>query len=414
LRWDYQQSFGADRPYLKLNNFRDNLQPRLGIIWDFTGAGKGKVYFNYARFLETPLPLDLNVRAGSDTIQTDINLNVDTINAPAGSVVAANGNFGNLGASSTPIDPNLKPQTVNEMRGGFEYELVRDLTIGVAGIYRAQGSVIEDGSFDDGNSYFLFNPGESLTNSLSCQPPPVGVGQCFGRARRYYRALEVTANKRFTDNFQFIASYVFASLTGNYEGLYRNDNNQADPNITSLFDLVSLLNNSYGRLPNDRPHQFKFDGSYRLPFRLLVGASFRAQSGMPFNQLIPHPVYGDNEGFGVPRGTAVVPTVGNLDPAFPDTVDSIGSNRTPTTWNLDLNAYYPIKVGEHRELRLQLNWFNAFNNQRAIRLDETFQLNSGIPGVANTAANRLPNPFYGSGTIFQFPSSLNLGVKFSF
>jgi outer membrane receptor protein involved in Fe transport len=75
LRWDYQQAFGSDRAYVKLNNFKDNLQPRVGIIWDFTGEGKGKIYFNYARFLETPLPLDLNVRAGSDTTQTDINLN---------------------------------------------------------------------------------------------------------------------------------------------------------------------------------------------------------------------------------------------------------------------------------------------------------------------------------------------------
>lgn len=412
LRWDYQQAFGSDRAYVKLNNFKDNLQPRVGIIWDFTGEGKGKIYFNYARFLETPLPLDINVRAGSDTSQTDLNFNVDTINAPAGSVVVAD--LGNLGSTSTPIDPDLKPQTVNEVRGGFEYELVKDLTVGMAGVYRAQGSVIEDGSFDDGDHYFLFNPGESVTNSLSCQPAPVGVGQCFGRARRYYRALEVTATKRFTNNFQLIASYVFSSLTGNYEGLFRNDNGQSDPNITSLFDLVSLLGNSYGRLPNDRPHQFKFDGSYRFPFKLLVGASFRAQSGMPFNQLVPHPVYGNNEGFNVPRGTAIVPLVTATQAGFPNVVDSVGSNRTPGYWNLDMNAYYPIALGEKRELRLQMDWFNVFNNQRAIRLDETFQINSGIPGVANTAGNRLPNPFYGSGTIFQFPSSLRLGVKFSF
>ena len=32
----------------------------------------------------------------------------------------------------------------------------------------------------------------------------------------------------------------------------------------------------------------------------------------------------------------------------------------------------------------------------------------------NIAANRFPNPFYGAGTIFQFPSSLRLGVKFTF
>jgi hypothetical protein len=95
-------------------------------------------------------------------------------------------------------------------------------------------------------------------------------------------------------------------------------------------------------------------------------------------------------------------------------VDSVGSNRTPTTWNLDLNAYYPIQFGENRQLRFQVDWFNVFNNQRAIRLDETFSINSGIPGVANIPANRFSNPFYGRGLIYQFPSSLRLGIKFQF
>jgi len=202
---------------------------------------------------------------------------------------------------------------------------------------------------------------------------------------------------------------VYSSLIGNYEGLFRNDNGQSDPNITSLFDLVSLLKNTYGRLPNDRPHQFKFDASYRTPWKFMVGGSFRAQSGIPFNQLIPHPVYGNNEGFALPRGTAIVPTVAATVPGFANKVDSIGSNRTPTTFNLDLNTYYPIKIDEHKELRLQLDWFNVFNNQRAIRLDETFTINSGVTGVPPVS-----NPFYGSGTIFQFPSSVRLGVKFQF
>jgi outer membrane receptor protein involved in Fe transport len=410
LRWDYQQAYGAGGvDYLKLNSFKDNLQPRVGLIWDFTGKGKGKLYINYARYLETPIPLDVNVRAGSDTTQTDINLNVTTLNAAGASMVAAN--IGNLGATATPIDFDLKPQTVNEYAGGIAYEIAKDLTLEARGIYRPQGSVIEDGSFDDGNNYFLFNPGESETERLACADPNIG---CFGRARRYYRALEFSATKRFTNNYQFIVSYVYSSLIGNYEGLFRNDNGQVDPNITSLFDLVSLLGNGYGRLPNDRPHQFKFDGSYRFPFKLLVGGSFRAQSGIPFNQLIPHPVYGNNEGFAVIRGTAIVPTVTATAAGFPNVVNSIGSTRTPTTMNLDLNAYYPIQLGEKKQLRLQVDWFNVFNAQRAIRLDETFSINSGIPGVANIPANRLPNPFYGSGTIFQFPSSLRLGIKFQF
>jgi len=409
LRWDFQQAYGNNNnPYLKLNSWYDNIQPRLGLIWDFTGKGKGKLFLNYARFLEVPLPLDLNVRAGSNDTQTDKNFNVSRYSAPGtalivpgvSSVTLTRGTS-NLGASTTPIDFDLKPQTVNELTAGFEYEVVKDLALGARGVYRAQGSVIEDGSFNDGDDYFIFNPGESNTERLSVAT----IGTGFGRARRYYRALELTATKRFSNNYQFIASYVFSSLIGNYEGLFRNDNGQSDPNITSLFDLVSLLNNTYGRLPNDRPHQFKFNGSYQTPFKLLLSGNFYMQSGVPFNQLIPHVVYGNNEGFGVQRGTAVVPTnVFSTQGGI-----QVGSNRSPATYQLDFGAYYPIQLGENRQLRLQLDWFNVTNQQRAITQDQTFQINSGASGVPPVS-----NPFYGTGLIYQFPSSLRLGVKFQF
>lgn len=416
LRWDYQQANSVDGiSYLKLNDFRDNLQPRLGFIWDFTGEGRGKVFANYARFVETPIPLDINVRASGNEIQNDYNSNVSRLNGGAGSIIVAN--LGNLGNHPTHAAGKLKPQTVNEWTAGAEWSPkgMRDLAFGVRGVYRAQGSVIEDGSFDDGNVYFLFNPGESSIEAIAelvrheyellgddapgdpndIYDQIIAGGDVFGRARRYYRAIEFTATKRFSNNWQMIGSYVYSSLIGNYEGLFRNDNGQADPNITSLFDLPSLLNNTYGRLPNDRPHQFKLDGSYQWPFKLMTSGSFRAQSGIPFNQLVPHFLYGDNEGFAVQRGTAVNPITGD--------------NRTPFTYSLDLGAYYPWQISESKELRFTLDWFNVFNTQRAIRQDDTYQINSGASGVANPL-----NPFYGTGTIFQFPSHLRLGAKFTF
>ena len=416
LRWDYQQSYGnGGVSYLKLNSFRDNLQPRLGFSWDPWGKGKTKLFANYARFVETPIPLDINVRAGSEDSQTDKNFNVDRVNAPLSSALATGFNTRNLGAAPTPIDVGLKPQTVNEWTAGFEHELVKNLTFGFRGIYRAQGSVIEDGSFDDGDTYFLFNPGEPLgpgaggpegnTEFKACNNPDIG---CFGRARRYYRALEFTLNRRFANNFSFNSSYVFSSLIGNYEGLFRNDNGQADPNITSLFDLVSLLGNTYGRLPNDRPHQFKFNGSYETPWKLIVSGNFYAQSGAPFNQLVPHPVYGDDEGFGVPRGTAIVPDLSDIN-GNGGISNAIGSNRSPTTYNLDLGFYYPIQLSENMRLRFTVDWFNVLNLQRALTLDNTFLIDSGVEGIPPVA-----NPFYGSGTVFQYPSAVRLGAKFSF
>lgn len=408
-RFDFQQIRGnGGVTYLKLNNWFDNLQPRIGFSWDPFKQSKTKIFANYARYVETPIPLDVNVRAGSGDSQTDKNFNVNRVNAPLNATVATGFNTRNLGSAPTPIDEGLKPQTVNEWTAGFEHELKKNLTFGFRGIYRAQGSVIEDGSFDDGDHYFLFNPGEirpgqNTTEEQACGNPAIG---CFGRARRFYRALEFTLNRRFADNFAFQTSYVFSSLTGNYEGLFRNDNGQSDPNITSLFDLVSLLANTYGRLPNDRPHQFKFNGTYQTPWKLVVSGNFYIQSGIPFNQLIPHDVYGDDEGFGVTRGTAIIPDLGAN--SFGVT-SAIGKSRTPTTYNLDVGVYYPIRFTENMQLRFTADWFNVTNTQRAVILDQTFQVDSGVAGIPP-----VNNPFYGAGLAFQYPSAFRLGAKFSF
>ena len=425
-RFDFQQAYGnGGVTYLKFNNWADNLAPRIGFSFDPLGEGKSKVFANYARFIETPIPLDVNVRAGSDNTQTDKNFGVNRYGAPAGSSivpgirafvlnldgtinVAATSGAVNLGSHSTPIDAGLKPQSVNEFTAGFEHELMSKVTFGFRGIYRAQGSVIEDGSFDDGDTYFIFNPGEIRPGDNTTEEQACNFGQCFGRARRFYRALEFTLNRRFANDFSFNSSYVFSSLIGNYEGLFRNDNGQADPNITSLFDLTSLLNNTYGRLPNDRPHQLKFNGSYQTPFKLMLSANFYVQSGIPFDQLTPHAVYGNNEGFGVPRGTAIVPDLSAIG-GNGGIQSAIGTNRSPTTYNLDVGFYYPIKFSENTQLKLTADWFNVTNQQRAVTLDKTALINSGATGVAP-----VPNIYFGSGVIFQYPSALRLGAKFSF
>ncbi len=335
-RWDYEQAYNTDGgTYIKFNSFFDNLAPRFGLAWDFTGKGKGKIFVNYATELEVPLPLDVNVRAAGGSSQTDKNFNVRSYGAPSNALVATGFGNVNAGADATPIDAGLKPPSIGEASGGIQYEIARNITLEARGVYRFERNVVEDGSFDDGNTYFLFNPGrrgtgtQTTTEDLACADPTIG---CFGHAARYYRALAFSATKRFTNNYQFITSYTYSSLTGNYEGLFRNDNGQTDPNITSLFDLVSLLAGEYGRLPNDRPHQFKFNGSYRTPWKLMISGNFYIQSGTPFNALIPHPLYGNNEGFcqninGIgfvchPRGTAVVPTVTATQPGFPDDDES--------------------------------------------------------------------------------------------
>ena len=84
------------------------------------------------------------------------------------------------------------------------------------------------------------------------------------KAKRTNDAFEVNARKRFSNNWQFLASAVFSKLEGNYDGTYQVSTGQLDPNINSAFDYADFLVNSDGKLSNDRNFQLKFDGSYEF------------------------------------------------------------------------------------------------------------------------------------------------------
>jgi len=81
--------------------------------------------------------------------------------------------------------------------------------------------------------------------------------------------------------------------------------------------------------------------------------------------------------------------------------------------NLDLGVHYPIKLGEGKELRLTGDWFNAFNSQRGVTLDQTFSINSGVGSGVNVVPPVL-NPFWGSAVLVQAPSAFRFGAKFTF
>ena len=218
--------------------------------------------------------------------------------------------------------PGTKLPYVDEYVLGWQQLIRPDLSIEVRGIYRDQGRVLEDtqsgtvegiknsyygieidpdgdGTFAvDGDSinsvpfpgfgfdvfgaYVLSNPGENAPGGFTA---PV----------RTYKALEIALTKQLSNNWQFAANYRYARLRGNYEGLFRNDNGQSDPNITSLFDFPNspLMRGQFqeGPLNSDRPHVVNMFGTYFFDFGLEVGGAFQWQSGVPRTALLAHPEY---------------------------------------------------------------------------------------------------------------------------
>jgi hypothetical protein len=368
VRWEDQKVKDIDN--VTQIHINDEWMPRLGVAWDFLGGGRSRLYGSYARFYET-MPMDINIRAYGLEVTTAI-YNTDPDShvgdpsvcgakpdrptvCPAGrhSTIKTGGSFGE------PTQPGIKGQYSDEYVLGVEFQPIQDLAVGVKAIYRDLGRVIEDGgalNADGDLEYFIFNPGTSFVN------PATGdllINEQI--PKRIYKGVILTAQKRFNNNLQFLASYTYSKLRGNYDGVFQTSTTQLDPNINSAFDYPEFLDNAYGYLSNDRRHVVKFDGSYVAPFRLTVGLSAFYFTGTPLNRYGFHNAYRNYELFLVKRGTV---------------------GRTPDIYDADLHFGYPISVGPVT-IDLGADIFNVLNTQRVVAQDQRFDLTEEGPQQAN-------------------------------
>jgi hypothetical protein len=349
-----QLQFSATDYKIKID-MNHQIAPRIGFTMDPLQNGKSKIYGHYGRFYES-VPLDINARMfGYENY--DFFFYYYPTDAQGNEVLPTWDNSGEIwdawtSGSYLEVRPNkdrgddyLHGQYTNEFLLGAEYEIMPDMSIGVRGIYRSLEDVIEDISFDGGITYILTNPeGFKGENEVTGEPLD------FPKPERIYQALEFNIKKKLSNNYQFYISYLLSKNEGNHGGLFRQDNQQMDPNITSAWDLPSLLFDpvtgeqvAYGLLNNDRTHQLKFYGSYHVPSGflkgLVVGAYGAVISGIPISKYGEHISYGTMERFVTPRGT---------------------EGRTDTVWWLDLHLEYPFAIS-NVQLSAIVDAFNVFN-----------------------------------------------------
>jgi outer membrane receptor protein involved in Fe transport len=388
-------------PNRKLDfNFGDMVAPRVGFTWDVARNGRSKLYGHYGYFYES-VPLDINARAfGNEQFNFYYFYYPEDGSLPTFENPGTHWYTYRLG-TGVGVSTDIKPMYTTEALAGFEYEIAPNVAVGVKYTERGVEDVIEDISVDGGHTYFITNPGGTVTvNPVTGEP--LDEPAIFPPPTRDYTAYELSVNKRFTNNWQLYGSYVNSKNEGNYGGLFRQDNGQLDPNITSLYDLPSLLRGAFGLLPNDREHQFKVYGSYLWPFKLVTGFYGQFLSGNPISKLGSHPIYGANERFVIPRGSA---------------------GRSPDIWNVDLHLEYPIAFGSGLELKLIADVFNITDQQEAATVLQQWTTETrenlgpnecGGPGTGPGTSCPLGNPNWGSATNFQQPRTLRLGVKLSF
>jgi hypothetical protein len=343
------------------------------------------------------------------------------------------------------VQNGLKGMYQDEAILGFEYEIAKNWAIGVKGIYRSLGRVIEDrcdlAINPDLAPYFnpaspatcaLINPGQGDSlgtikdpSDTTCYPNGstdangnlVASSPCDStQPRRYFRGLEVTASHRFSDNFYVLASYLYSKLEGNYSGnlSQTREGGQQDPNINADFDYPGLVVNATGRLRNDRTHQVKMSGYYAFGFGLTVGANANFATGRPYSirgcaaDVTACGAGYNQEGYLVPRGSA-----GDL----------------PSTFEADLHLEYGMRFGGITVTPV-VDVFNLINRQGVVSRDELFNNTSGLAGndprsgigqpgctaqnASLTNAACASNPTYAKDINWQTPRVVRVGARVSF
>jgi hypothetical protein len=220
---------------------------------------------------------------------------------------------------------------------------------------------------------------------------PDGKPDTYKDPKREYEAVEFEVNKSFSHNWALRANWRIAQLRGNYEGAFRNDNGQADPGISSLFDLTQgsfdLIGQQQGigALNTDRRNVVNVYTTYVLDHGMLkgmvLGGGLKMQTGVPLTTLAAQEAY---------QNPGEVPIFGRGD-----------LGRAPLTASIDAHLEYPWKINDRFTLHFGFDAFNIADGRRQTlvnqNVDQGFSLNNSDFG--KPFLNYFQLPFQSRGII---------------
>lgn len=346
------------------------IAPRLGVAWDVLGDGKWKLSSSLGYFYDV---LKYNLARGSfggefwvTHVYTLDNPNVLSLGkANAGSLGTAIIAYDNrtipINAKGEldGIDPNLKPYESRDFNFSFDHQLASRLTASVRYTRKDLLRTIEDiGVLDsqDNEQYLIGNPGFGQTRNDPTKTydgkTPNNKQYLVPKAVRQYDGVEFRVQGQI-GKFNLIPSYTWSRLYGNYSGLGNSDEGgRSNPNNNRSFDLPYYYfdasgsqQNVLGRLGTDRPHTFKFFGSYDLKSKL-------GDTNIGVNQIA---YSGTNDTTTVIYLSAPTSPYGRGD--IP---------RTPVLTQTDLLISHSYKIRERFTVRGEVEIRNLFNQAAVI------------------------------------------------
>jgi hypothetical protein len=336
--------------------FADKIAPRVGFAWDLFGDNSTKVFGSYGLYYDV---MKLEMAEGSyggfkwishyydmQTLDWRYGDQTHPMNLPGFEYIESlNWRI----PSFDTTQPDMEPYSKYEISLGLQRKLGEDVSLTVRYLHNSIRWAIEDMGIQTphGEEYFNGNPGSDWINDLYASN---GWPEC-PKGKRKYHSVNVGLDKRFSNNWMAGLHYTWSSLWGNFSGLASSDEfGRQSPNVERYWDGWFLhrqqnLEESTGKLPTDRPHQFKVYGSYTWDFGLTVGFYSYAMSGTPVSRMF---------------------YLGGMQGYYP--VGRFTDGRTPFWTRTDLYVEYNFNLGGTYGLQINANVNNLFGQQIARRV----------------------------------------------
>ena len=341
--------------------FGDKIAPRVGFAYDVKGDGKWKTYGSWGMFYDiSKLEMPLGSFGAQRWISYYYTLDTyDWVNGVACSdlngATCTGGSrieqvdfrhVSNGAGAEALVEPNMKPIRAQEFTLGGDHELNRVMSFGIRYSHKWLDRTIEDVGIavpGVGEVFYISNPGQGISENLLRDK--AGCTTCPNQPlpKRVYDGVEFRLTKRLSSNWYMQTSYLWSRLYGNYSGLASSDENgRTSPSVNRFFDGQYMSFDQtgapvYGPLGTDRPHQFKLQASYNLPWGTQIGGFYQLASGLPQQQSVTIQ--------GVP-------------------VMNLGRNsmgRTPAFSQTDMTVSQNIHLFARTNLTLEANVINLFD-----------------------------------------------------
>jgi hypothetical protein len=389
------------------NNTR--IAPRVGFAWDIFGDHSTVVKGHYGQF--------------TDSMYTAV---CDRFNPPSAYNPRLQYTWIGEGPwTDDPADPdwsldfttpheqiargaNLKHPYLEQFTVGIERELFKDASFSVSYINRKWKNLL--GLYDTGAEYETYpvtdpytgatytlynqlNPGtfqRTLANIKAGDPTGVGLTMPYDAFRKY-QGVEFMFNKRMSNRWQLLLSYVLSKSTGTIDNDMAGDigwtgNAGLDTNDPNYW--INVLGHSLA----DPTHMLKAQGTYILPFGINLSAYFSLISGDTYTRQLR---------VGLDQGRVTFLT------------ESRGSRRYPTVKNLDFRVEKTFLIQKKYRIGLMMDVFNVFNDNTINWWGTRVDYDWGVGGVwADGAPAPGPDGHKVLGLVD--PRAIRLGVRFFF